>query len=65
MIRKHTHAWRGTFESVIHSADETVFLSINTNISNCTYFLTIDNAKELVASLELAIKEAENEQVSA
>ena len=65
MIRKHNHTWRGQFESQVWGDDQSVFLVINSNISSSSYFLTIDNAKELVASLELAIKEAEDEQVSA
>lgn len=65
MIRKHTHKWRGDFESQVWGDDESVFLVINSNISSSSYFLTVDNAKELVASLKTAIAEAEDEQVSA
>ena len=64
MIRKHKHAWRGEFESHIYGSDDTVFMVINSNISSSSYFLTVDNAKELVASLKAAIAEAEDEQVS-
>jgi hypothetical protein len=46
-----THPFRGEFETVVHSSDETVFLTIDSGVASTTFFLTIEAAKLIAAEL--------------
>ena len=61
---KHNHPYRGKFETLIHSSDETVFLTVDSGVTSTTFFFTVEAAKLVAAELLKAAEEEEYEPAS-